>query len=433
MSSPIRSTWLSTGLGAGTVVISFWPLLRNLPAFRALFFFEDEWDLIDLWDKVGFSAWVSTTFAENFVPLFKLAWGGSIAAFGGSYFALVLLLWLTHAFNVWLVFRVSEHFSGSRLAAAFAGSVFGLAWINYETLTWTVQWSAVLSLSFFLLGVDQIMHWSEGSATSRWRSAGIVALCSAASALCFSRGVLTGLTLAAWVFMTRAHFSNRKQQWAVALAAVAPAVWVAGWIFSHSTGNHHRLGEAAGPMLDFALHYYAQAPLRTLWSNDTPGRIAILLLAGAKTAVVAIAFYCAPQRLRSVLAVLWLFEAGNALLLGLGRYHTGLDASGSSRYQYGALAVFLPACAVIFGQILGWISQRWKLRPLLGSAAVLTAAWMAQSPWTGLMTDWSEWRGGNLRRILFQTPPAEAPDRFTHLPWMSNERARELARKYRLH
>ena len=135
---------------------SLWPVLQNLHAFRTLFYFEDEWDLIDLWDKTGFTSWVGTVFAENFVPLFKAAWGGAIVAFGGSYFALVLLLWLTHAANVFLLSRIATRLGANWGGTALAGLIFGLAWINFETLGWTVQWSAVLSLFFLLLALDAL-------------------------------------------------------------------------------------------------------------------------------------------------------------------------------------------------------------------------------------------------------------------------------------
>src|SRR6185503_20972533 len=134
---PLRD-WL---LPFAVAILSLWPLAQNWTAFLSLFYFEDEWDLIDRWEKSGFGPWCLTTFAENFVPFFKMLWAGAIVSFGGNYFALILLLWLTHAANVFLLVRISRGLGADNIGAALAGIIFGLSSINHESLAWSVQWS----------------------------------------------------------------------------------------------------------------------------------------------------------------------------------------------------------------------------------------------------------------------------------------------------
>jgi hypothetical protein len=414
-------------------IVSLWPLAAHLPAFRSLLYFQDEWDLIDLWDKIGFGSWLTTTFAENFVPLFKLSWSGVIVASGGSYLALLIVLWLNHALNVFLLVRLAGRFSGGLAGGALAGLAFGLAWVNYETLTWCLQWSAVLSLSFFLFGVDFAARWDENGAPAGWRAGLVLGACTLASALCFSRGVLSGGALAAWALLTPRFARSLPDRVIAAALTLMPAMLVAWWIFGHSTGNHQHVAEALRPMLDFALYYYAQSPLRALWSNDTPGPAMIIFLFIVKSAVFVIGLALAPARLRAALATLWIFEIGNALLLGLGRYHTGLPASGGSRYQYGALAALLPFVAVLWTRALSLLPIRLCVRSVAATVGLTALAFNVASPWRDTLKAWIPGRGQELRRHLFSTPPAAAPPNFVGLPWMSNERTRELAAKYHLH
>lgn len=425
-SSP-RRRWL---LPLVVSLASLWPLLRNWTAFHQLFYFEDEWDLIDLWDKVGFSSWCTTVFAENFVPLFKLLWGGAIVLSQGSYFTLVVLVWLTHALNVFLLARISRRLGADPAGAALAALVFGLAAVNCETLAWTVQWSAVLSYAFFLLGLSFVVEWSTRAVAPAWRHAALLGLCALASVLCFSRGVLTGGALALWPLFAAGKPLRRL---GLGCLPLAPSILVGAWIFTHSSGNHQHLGATLHSMFLWALHYYAQSPLRTLFSDATPGLPVIVILAAVKSALFAAGLVLAPRSLRPALLALLAFELGNALLLGFGRYHTGLPAATSSRYQYGALATLLPFVAIVFSRVSAFLIRPALLRRVATGAVVLAVVWLVQRPWPDALAGWTPWRGGETRAVLFGVPPAPEPEHLARVPWISNERARLLVRKYHLH
>ena len=74
--------------------------------FSRLFWFADDLFLLDQISRRGFWHWTMEMFAENFAPLFKLLWGGAAFVFHGSYLAMLVLLWLTHALNIALFGRL---------------------------------------------------------------------------------------------------------------------------------------------------------------------------------------------------------------------------------------------------------------------------------------------------------------------------------------
>src|ERR1035438_5327332 len=165
-------------LAAGCLALA--PFVAYHRMFGRLYWFGDEFDLIDQIDRIGFWRWIWLVFAENFVPVFKLLWGGGVLAFGGSYLAMVATVWLTHALNVALLGRVMRTCGLSSVAVICAQVAFGLSPANIETLAWTVQWSAVLSVTFMLLAFDGFFRAPSGPASFAW---------SAASALCTSRRI----------------------------------------------------------------------------------------------------------------------------------------------------------------------------------------------------------------------------------------------------
>lgn len=413
-------------------LLALWPLVSHWTAFSQLFYFEDEWDLMDLWAKVGFGPWCTRVFAENFVPLFKFLWGGLIVASGGNYFALILAVWFTHALNAALLVRTALHLGASAATSAVAGVVFGLAAVNFETLAWSVQWSAVLALFFFLAGACAIAGWSAKERAPDARRIGLLALLSLASALCFSRGVLTGCAFALWPLL-----GSTGQRWprrlTFAVLTALPGLLVAWWIFRHSTGNHQHVGDALHSMATWGLYHYAQAPLRLLFLSQPPAHAGIIAFAGLKTGLFAAGFFLAPRRLRAALLVLFAFELANALLLALGRYHTGLGAAPSSRYQYGPLLTLLPFIAIILSRAFEFVFRAPRFRLAVGCALIVAAAWFVQRPWNDILAWWTPWRGGETRVVLFGTPPAPEPEHLTRLPWMTNERARFLVQRFHLH
>ena len=349
--------------------------------------------------------------------------------FGGSYISLLTLCWANHALNVALVARIA-HRLGCQTGMAFLAAVcFGMSPLNYETLGWSVQWSAVLSLSFFLVSLLILVPASPSAAFPSWRVTFLAAACALASPLCFTRGVLVGPVLAVVALSL-----TTAQPWFIrglkASVLMLPSLAIAAVVARSTSGNHPHLPSVWLQIVTFAVHYFGESPLRTAFSPASLSTTSAVVLVGARLAISLAAWALAPVRLRPMVSALVFFELGNALLLGIGRYHTGIPAAGSSRYQYSALCCFIPLLALLANSGLRALPNR--MVPFAVALAFLGLSWSAIREWSPSMQSWRSWRGAELRAAL-NTPDFPPEQHFTRLPWMTNQRARELVRRFSLH
>jgi hypothetical protein len=406
-------------------VLALLPLVAYHGLFNRLFWYADEFDLIDQFDQQGFWHWTWLVFAENFVPLFKVLWAGAILLFHGSYAAMITVLWLTHALNVGLLGRLMRTCGLPWMAVAAAQMAFGLTAANYETLAWSVQWSAVLSTTFMLLAL-------EGFFRAPFRAASFGG--SLASALSFSRGVLTGplLALASLWPGEGAAPSRFRSRAAFAAGYLAPAVAVAVLISLFASGNHHHMAGHVGDAALYAAWYYCLNPAHQLFSIGSMDGRTVALLGLGKLALVGWALLRSRDRPRLLFVLLVLFDLGNAALLGIGRYHTGLPTTVSSRYQYAPLVAMAPLAGF-------WIARLWdripgprSLRSAVAAAALAVGALFMLRQWPRELESFTDARGTQSRRILL-TDPHPAPHAVPGVPWMETDRAKALIARYNLH
>lgn len=410
---------------AASGLLALAPFAAHRGLFGRLFWFGDEFDLIDQIDRVGFWRWTWLAFAENFVPLFKLGWGGSVVVFRGSYLAMITLVWLTHALNVALLGRVMRACALPWPAVILAQIAFGLTPANLETLGWSVQWSAVLSATFMLLALDGFLRSPSGPGSFVW---------SAASALSFSRGVLAGPVLAVgclWPGGGGGRVPPGRIAARVALY-VLPSVGVGALIAALSTGNEHHMSGHWGEAAVFGAWYYCLNPAYLLFSVASLGWRTAAVLGICKLAIVGWSLLRSQGRQRLLFALLVAFDLGNAALLGIGRYHTGLAAAASSRYQYASLIGFAPLAAF-------WLSRQWDRIPVGAAFRGICAAGILAALavhlcrlWPGTLAPFSESRGAESRRILLAEPNPD-PNSVPGIPGLPMDRARELIAKYNLH
>jgi len=406
-------------------VLALAPLAAHRELFGRLFWFGDEFDLIDQIDRMGFWRWMWRTFAENFVPLFKLGWGGGVVLFRGSYLAMIAMVWLTHALNVVLLGRVMRACALPWTAVILALVVFGLTPANLETLSWTVQWSAVLSATFMLLALDGFLRAPSGRASFAW---------AAASALSFSRGVLAGPVLALgclWPGGCPGPVAPGRTAARVA-GYVLPSVAVGVLIAALSTGNEHHMGGHWGEAAVYGAWYYLLNPAYLLFSVESWGWRTVACLGLCKLAIVGWALLRSRGRQRLLFVLLVAFELGNAALLGIGRYHTGLPTTVGSRYQYASLIGMAPLAAF-------WLSRLWERIPvpggLRGACAAGILALLAVHLcrlWPETLAPFSDSRGAESRRIML-VEPSPGPRSVPGIPLLTMERARALVEKYNLH
>jgi hypothetical protein len=393
--------------------------------FGRLFWFADEFELIDQFDRLGFWRWMWLAFAENFVPLFKLLWGGSVFVFGGSYAAMLTIVWLTHGLNVALLGRLMRAAGLSWVAVFFAQLLFALTPGNIETLGWSVQWSAVLSATFMLLALDCALRSAQMRAPIAW---------SAASALSFSRGVLTGF-LTAGVFL-RIHWGSlgvRGRRLAFACACVAPSVAV-GFLIAVivPSGNQSHMAGHWGAAAMFGAWYYCVNPVHHLLEFDSWGPRTTILLGLLKVALVVWSLARSRGRTRALFVALLAFDLGNTALLGIGRYHTGLLASASSRYQYGSLIAFLPAAGFLFSRLWARLPAPESARRLALASLFAVVGWSMCRQWSVDLAEFVGPRGRDAWQILLSDPDPD-PHSVPGIPGLPVERAKALIAKYDLH
>jgi len=145
------------------VSASVLPLLVFSHSFRQLYFFHDDWELLDGAFRSSLMSWAFEPFlGESVIPVFKLLWIGAVRAFGGSYFALICLLWATHLAISMLFAWLLARFDAPLPAIVIAVLTFGMSWTNIETLGWSMQWGSQLALLFFLIAWHALLRILSG-------------------------------------------------------------------------------------------------------------------------------------------------------------------------------------------------------------------------------------------------------------------------------
>src|SRR5664280_748903 len=418
-------------LAAGLLALA--PLLFLRGEFAKLFWFGDDWGLLDQIQRFGFWHWTWQTFAENFVPLFKTLWGGSAHLFHGSYFWMIAALWLTHAVNTMQLGRVLRAYDFSWPAVLFTQIIFGLTCTNIETLGWSVQWSAVLATTFLLIALEVQERGLPQRRAFPWRTPGTLVALSAASALCFSRGVLTGAVLALASLWPTARAGSFPRRCLHAALYLSPALITTALIMLFAGGNQQHLRGHAQDMTVYGLWYFCLNPLHRLLEFDSFGLRTAWLLGAAKLALIAWGLRHSQRRQRRLLVLLLAFDLGNSVLLGIGRYHTGLETTISSRYQYSSLLCLLPFAGLGFAHLLGSVPSRFRLRVLATAAFLMVIAWGAARRWPEEIQGFAFGRGTETRRILTSEPHPPAMGAVPGIPFLSTVRAKELIRIYNLH
>ncbi|MBI4626993.1 MAG: hypothetical protein HY736_27695 [Verrucomicrobia bacterium] len=401
--------------------------------FADLWWFGDDWDLLDHIQRAGFWRWALQPFAENFVPLFKVLWGGLVFAGGGAYWPMIAALWLTHALNTALFARLLRTAGFGLTATGFAVVVFGLAAVNIETLAWSVQWSALLAITFFLFAAQILVRRIDAGLAIGWPTLLGLFLLSAASALAFSRGVLTGGALAA---ISLLPLGATPRAWParlrVAAACLLPAVAVTVTIMLVSPGNLRSLGGHWRAVAEFGLCNWAATPLHGLLASVTWHWPFVLVLGAVKFALILAVFRGATSRQRVLLVLLLVLDLGNAVLLGIGRHHTGLPAANGSRYYYNSLLCMLPFLALAFSAWLRPLPTP-RLRLTFAAGLVLAVMWHVARGWPEAAENFAAHRGRNTRELLLRHPNPPAENAVPGIPFLPTRRARELIEIYRLH
>lgn len=383
------------------------PLIIFSTDFAKLYWFHDDWDMLDGASRLGLWRWLSEPFlGESVIPVSKALGLATVRLSGGSYFGTIALLFAAHSANVALYGHVLRRLRLPAHVFAFALATFALPWTNIETLGWAMQGTALVAMTFFLIA----WLWLVGREPRRaWGIAGYI-LILGGSALASSRGIVSGLLLALFAWITRRRYSVI----AAALLPTMTVVMVMRLVVA---------GRSTPRLLDavvYALHYWLLNPLLLLLPipNKSGNPSALLICGAIKLAVLAVT-WLRSRDLRPLLATLLCFDLMTAVTLGFARAGGGLETAVSSRYQYVSLFCFGPFAGLLLARARGTL------------VTAVFIVWLAVIawPWPRHARRWAQQRGVQVPRSLETTPGDE-------LLWPSHitaARARELIREYNLH
>jgi hypothetical protein len=314
--------------------------------------------------------------------------------------------------------------------------VFALTPANLESLGWSVQWSALLATAFLLLA----LLWQEKQVAlpGTWNLPvhGPLLVLAAASACCFSRGVLTGAVLALAMVLPAfgaVGWNAWRSRLPLAGLLMLPAVAVTLVITLFASGNHQHLSGHWSEIVKYGAGYFLLNPGYLLLDLNTWSPELLLLLGTAKVGLIYWGLTQATGRRRVLLILLFAYDLGNAGLLGIGRYHTGFDTTISSRYYYSSLLATLPFAAL---WLENWINRLFTnpRAPRAAVVLVLTGMiWLGLHNWPRELASFTGWRGTEMRQLMLDQTAARAGATVPALSYMRTERAMELIHRYNLH
>jgi len=417
-------------------VLGLLPFVIYSATIAKLFWFGDDFDLVGQINRVGLWTWIAKPWVESYSPVFKFVWGSSVFVFHGSYFAMLALVWVSHAIAVVLFGYLLRLAGFGWMAVASALAIVGLAWTNVETLCWSVQLSPTLANMFFVAAV--LIHVRYAGDCSL-RVQGWIVLCIAASALCYSRGVLSGVVLATMCFvpLTGRPTISFTRRATVAVAYLLPSIAVTAVIMRVATGNQQAVlagqTDKFAQMLLFGLWYFCLNPFYYLLKITSWGPSITWMLGAAKIALIVATLWKSRGRERWLLTLLLLFDLGNAALLGLGRYHTGLRASVSSRYQYCALLATIPFVGFWLEWLLLRAPAQFHFRSFVAAAVAAVLAFTMLRGWRPALEPFVYGRGTEPRAVLLSSQPLPANYQTPGIPGLPPDIARGLIARYHLH
>jgi hypothetical protein len=207
----------------------------------------------------------------------------------------------------------------------------------------------------------------------------------------------------------------------------------AALIMIFASGNQQHLRGHGADITIYGLWYFCLNPLHRLLEFDSWGLRTVWLIGVAKVALIVWGLRHSQGRQRLLLVLLLAFDLGNSVLLGIGRYHTGIETTISSRYQYSSLLCVLPFAGLAFAHLLGKVPSRFRLRTLTTATLLLVIAWSVSRNWPQEIHGFAFGRGTETRRILTVEPNPPAMGAIPGIPFLSTVRAKELVRIYNLH
>lgn len=157
---------LSVPSWAITVVLVFTFLLYSRALFNNFVYLDDDQYILTnpfLRDFSFKGVWAifSSFYFSNYHPLTTLTFFFEYSLFGTNPFPYHLFNLLLHLLNIWLVYKLVEKLSGTRICALVAALLFGIHPMHVESVAWISERKDVLYACFYLSSLMVYLRYLE--------------------------------------------------------------------------------------------------------------------------------------------------------------------------------------------------------------------------------------------------------------------------------
>ena len=418
-------------LGLAFVLLSLSPIAARHRRWSRLFWFGDDWDLLNRLQTLGFWRWLFDPFAESFCPIGKVVYGAMVFRSGASYRDFLWATQVLRAVMFLLVALALRRVCSTYAAGVFAGFslLFLVSPAGVEIFAWAPQLLTAQSHTLFAaLIFVQAKQLSRTDAISRRRILLILVL-QALCCLSFTRGVvLSGVLALGLVFRAgTANGESRLRRYASQLRSnfillAVPAICLVVSTRVARVRNPYLAWSTVPSVLNWTLRFFALNPFARVLHIDRQTIGLVIVLAGVQ---VAMAVYVYRLHSDAGRLALWVMSAELAAAFagGVGRFHTGAGAAVASRYQDVPAVSFFLLLAVVMA------SRRSYVTAIIGVSWGI-ALLVSTSQWRVDLRYWTAVRGEDIRYVVTSAPDPSAP--MPYVPFISIGRARELVAQFHL-
>lgn len=431
LASRATPRWLIPVLGLLFAFAAEAPVWARHRMWSRLYWFGDDWDLMNRMEILGFRRWLFDPFAESFCPVGKLLYGVMFVRPGANY---IDYMWMTQLLRIIMFALIAlavRRLAGDKMAAGYAGLalLFLINPAGIEIIAWAPQLLTALAHTFFAGLLLIVAHAMTSDRPLGTRGVVGVLVLQACCSLSFTRGVaLSGVVALALCFAQAGL--PRLSDWrgalqrlrAGAIFFVVPiACLLMSLRFARVRNPYFHLSSIP-TVLNWALRFFSLNPFVHIMQIERQTIALVVCFAALKIAMAVYAYRLGTPVARLALFAL-LAEIASSLAGGMGRFHTGAGAAVASRYQDVPALSFLLLFTVV-------VASRWRPIGRLFAFTLVGPLLLSNSSWRLDSRNWAQVRGLDIRHVVLNEPNDDAP--MPYVPFITVGRARELVAKYDL-
>jgi hypothetical protein len=366
-------------------LLVYYPITSN-------YFYADDFPNLFLIENAPLATYLLRPHGGHILLTRNAAFYATAKVFGAvpAYFFWTVLL--THLLNTWLLFRLIERLSASRLAACFGATLWATSPVHQEALGWYSVYGQVLVATIVLLILGRAERLARSGEPLPWRVAWSWLVLALLAATCFGTGIGVALAVPAVAFTLPPAVRGRPLRLVplLSLLAIVPALYL-GLLRAYTAVSGvtypttgiigaalSRWDRALAMLLQLIAYASSRLPLGFFdVPHPYPNAVSYALSAGFASSI-ALLVWRSPQTRRPIAACLiFLLATYGMIAAGRAQYFEGAVAIdfliSQGRYHYvGFLLLTIPLCL-----LLGRLGTLPRLP--YGAKVAALALWLA---WT---------------------------------------------------